>query len=675
MSDQEIQPISTGSAGSPAPEQAAPLAPEVLVVDDNPVTRYSTSRVLRAAGYRTRDASTGQDALDKADGTIAGVILDVHLPDMSGFEVCRLLREQYHTARLPIIHLSAAYVGNQDKVRGLDSGADAYMTHPADPALLVATLHALVRARTAEESMRRSEARFRAIYDQALNGICLIDTAGTFIEANPAMLALLKRDQYGVVGKRIVDFAPPEWVTRITGYLEESQQGNWGGEFPLQDATGNPVYLEWSLSAHVEPGLNMAIASDISERMALSRQREDLLEREQAARASAERVSRSKDEFVAVLSHELRTPLNAILSWVHVLKQPAATSSLERGLDAIERNAKTQTRLISDILDVSRMDLGKLSLDLETVDAAELVTSAVSALSGSAQIKELDVVVDVAGVARPVIVDAARLQQIVWNLLTNAIKFSSRGGHIYVSLIQEEGGKNDGGLTLTVQDEGQGIKPDFLPHLFDRFTQSDSSSNRYHGGLGLGLSIVKQLVELHGGQVTALSAGIGQGATFVVTIPARHASRASPSPVILADAELNDKDILHAALAGLSIVVVDDDAEAREMLGVILRDRGALVTEAGDYAEGLRCIGQHGPDVLVSDIGMPGKDGYALIRELRRREALAGTHHLPAIALTAFARPEDQKVAISAGFDAHCAKPMRPNVLISTILELSRAAS
>ncbi len=537
-----------------------------------------------------------------------------------------------------------------------------------------------MRVRTAEEGMRRSEARFRAIYDQAPNGICLVDTAGHFVEANPAMLHLLKREQSGVVGRRVVDFAPQEWVERISGYLDDSQQGAWRGEFPLLDADGEIVYLEWSLSAHVEPGVSMAIATNISERVALSRQREELLEREQAARASAERVSRSKDEFVAVLSHELRTPLNAILSWVHVLKQTEAIANLARGLDAIERNAKTQTRLISDILDVSRMDLGKLSLDLDTIDAAELVTSAVSALGGSAREKELDVTVDVASVMNPVVADAARLQQIVWNLMTNAIKFSSRSGRIYVGLLQDAGG-----LTLTVQDEGLGIKPDFLPHLFDRFTQSDSASNRYHGGLGLGLSIVKQLVELHGGTVTVHSAGPGQGATFVVTIPVRSSAnlrlssfdesgKASGSAAIERRERhkdgRNDKSIAAASLSGLNVLVVEDDTEAREMLTMILRDRDASVTGAQSYAEALQRLSEATPDVLISDIGLPGQDGYALIREVRRGEA-PGAARLPAVALTAFARPEDRELALSAGFDAHSAKPMRPNELIAIIISLA----
>ncbi len=639
-------------------------SPEVLVVDDNPATRYTTARVLRAAGFRTREAGTGREALDRADGSLAAVILDVHLPDMDGFEVCSMLRSRGDTQRLPVIHLSAAYVRDQDKLRGLHSGADSYMTHPAEPALLVATIHVLMRARRAEDALRRSEARFKAIYEQAPSGICLIDSSGRFVEVNPSMLSLLGQTQEAVVGQPVVDFAPPEWAQRIAQYLAHSQQDVWRGEFPLVDVQGRQVHLEWSLSSHIEPDLSLAIATNISDRVLLSQQREQLLDREQAARAAAERVSRSKDEFIAVLSHELRTPLNAILNWAHVLKRSDGGANLGRGLDAIERNAKIQTRLISDILDVSRMDLGKLRLEIETVDVSELVHSAITALGSAFQEKSLQVSVIHDGALQPVKADPARLQQIVWNLLTNAVKFSKPGGAVTIELTQD-----DRALTLSVQDKGLGIKPEFLPYLFDRFTQSDSATNRYQGGLGLGLSIVKHLVELHGGHIVATSAGLGHGATFLATIALD--SSASQSASSAGQQEDSGKGDSHSAasLSGLTVLAIEDDPEAREVLNIILSDRGATVMMAGDYASALRGLAQAMPDVMVSDIGMPGHDGYELIREVRRREA--GGSRLPAIALTAFARAQDRDQALSAGFDAYCAKPLRPNDLIARILELT----
>ncbi len=646
---------------------AAPVAdaPQVLVIDDHPATRYATARVLRAAGFQTLEATTGTDGLAMASGQLAAVILDMHLPDLNGFEVCQAMRRRSETANLPVICLSAAYVRDDDKVQGLDSGADAYIVHPADPALLVATVKALIRARGAEAGMRRSEARFRAVYDNALSGICLIDTDGRFVDANPALLGLLQRRRAEVVGVALVDFAPADWIGRIKAFLAESQIDVWRGDFPLRNAEGDLVYLEWRLSAHVEPGVSLGVANDVTERLALLRQREELLEREQAARVAAEHVSRAKDEFMAVLSHELRTPLNAIVNWVQVLKH-SRTASLERGLDAIERNARAQTNLIADLLDVSRLDLGKLRLDLQPVEVTELLQTSIGAFDGQLAEKSLQVEVKAGGENRPILADASRLQQVIWNLLSNAIKFSSAGGRIEVRLDQ-----SPASVALEVKDEGQGITPEFLPYLFERFSQSDSASNRRHGGLGLGLSIVKRLVELHGGSVTAASAGAGLGSTFTVRLPVREPG--SEQSVQAVEVGGGTDAALEAAadLAGLTIVAVEDDPETREVLLMILRDRGARVVAAADFDEALERIDEVRPDILVSDIGMPGKDGYALIREVRRRGMVLQTE-LPAIALTAFARPRDRVLALEAGFDAHCAKPLQAGELIAAIVRLTR---
>ena len=638
---------------------------EVLVVDDNPATRYATARVLRAAGFRTCEAGTGGDALAVVGNGISAVILDVHLPDIDGFEVCGRIRTMPETALLPVIHLSASHVLDDDKVRGLNAGADAYMTHPAEPALLVATLQALIRARRAEDAMRRSDAGFRAIYERAPSGICLLDGEGRFVEANPAMLALLRRDAASVVGRKLIDLAPEDRRAAIEVALEASRAAVWRGEFPLLDRTADLIHMEWSLSSNISTGGILAIATDVSERMALSRQRDDLLEREQAARAIAEGLNRSKDEFIAVLSHELRTPLNAIVGWVHVLKTSPNQELLSRGLDAIQRNARVQTRLISDILDVSRIRLGKLPLELETLDVGQIVNSSIAALSDSIRDRSLSVSVVGAETLRPIVADPARLQQIVSNLLTNAVKFSKPAGTVRVSLEQD-----DVNLTLTVEDEGKGIEPEFLPLLFDRFTQSDLASNRQHGGLGLGLAIVKQLVELHGGSVRAFSAGLGRGAGFVVVLPM--VARASGDEI--SGYTQFDEHALTGSrggrLAGLAILVVEDDTDARDLLSVILRSHEATVFQANDYDGALHLIEQQRPDVLVSDIGMPDKDGYALIREARRRETASG-RRLPAIALTAFARPKDREATLQAGFDAHCAKPVRPLELVDVILSVT----
>ena len=337
---------------------------EVLVVDDSPASRYATARLLRSVGFRTREAATGAEALRLADESISAMVLDVHLPDIDGFEVCRTVRLRAGLTRLPILHLSAAYITDDDKVRGLDSGADAYLTHPVEPAVLASTVQALVRARMAEDAMRRSEIKFRAIYAKATSGICLLDAEGRFIDANPALLQLLRRDLDAVVGKRFGDFAPPDWVERI-GALSAGRA--WRGEFPLLDAAGAWVYIECSVSPLAEEGISMAVATDVSERVSIDKARRELLEREQAARREAERVSIQKDDLISVLSHELRTPLHAIMGWTHVLLRQGGTEDALRGLKAIERNGNAQTRLLSDIMDVSSINLGKLQLSPGTV--------------------------------------------------------------------------------------------------------------------------------------------------------------------------------------------------------------------------------------------------------------------------------------------------------------------
>jgi PAS domain S-box-containing protein len=637
----------------------------VLVVDDNPATRYATGRVIRAAGFRVAEAGSGVEALDLIARGVSAVILDVHLPDIDGFELCRRIRANPLTAALPVVHLSAEYTRDEDRVTGLNAGADGYMVHPAEPAVLVATLQALIRARTAEDRLRRSEQRFRAIYDQAQSGIALLDEQGRFADANPAMLKLLGRSGEALIGQPVSAFVPAEWRGWVETHLPTAgdEAAPWRGEFPLQRGDGSPVVLEWSVSSHVEPGVRIAIAIDVSERHELEQRRRDVLEREQAARQVAERHSRTKDDFIAVLSHELRTPLNAIIGWVHILRRRGMNPEGTKGLDAIERNVKTQARIISDILDVSRINSGKLRLDCEWTDPAELVVNALEALSGPIGEKHIRLDTQVEGAHAPAWLDPARFQQIFWNLMTNAIKFSPDGGRIEV-LMQ----RHDDQLLLTVRDFGQGIKPEFLPHLFDRFTQSDAPGNRRHGGLGLGLSIVKHLVDLHGGEVSAESLGEGQGSIMRIELPAVATGEPAVAETPDTESGFDTLEIQPEALQGVDVLLVEDDREATEMMMLVLTERGARVRTANDYDDALRAVQHTWPDVLVSDIGLPGRDGYELVRRIREIERERQQPRLPAIALTAFARPQDQHKSLAAGFDLHLSKPLRPHALLEAIL-------
>jgi len=639
---------------------------ELLVIDDNPASRYATVRQLRSAGFRTREAANGADGLAAADDTISAVVLDIHLPDIDGFDLCAMLRSRPETARVPVLHLTAAYVTDDDKVRGLDSGADAYLTRPVDAAVLVATVQALVRTRVAEEAMRRSESKFRAIYAQAQAGIALLDDRGRLIDANPAMLRLLARSEAEVIGQPLSRFAPVEWAHKIVDFTVAADVPAHALEVPMQRPDGSLIYVEWSVSPHIEPGVTMAAATDVSQRVALEQQRQQLLDRERSARGEAEQVSRMKDDFIAVLSHELRTPLNAIMSWTHVLRQRGGSDETMRGLAAIERNGTTQARMISDLLDMSRLNLGKLPLTFVMIDPVDEVVASVNAMRPANPDNGPQIEMQLAPPYRPIRADASRLQQVIWNLVSNAIKFSPAGGRVVIALDQE-----DAGLHIHVSDEGQGIAPEFLPFVFDRFAQSDAASNRQRGGLGLGLSIVKQLVEAHGGTVSAASAGLGRGATFDVWLPADSAHVVDDDSPDSAHG-LEAIDMSQASLEGTQLLVVDDDPEASAMLRIILSDRGAEVQTAPDVRTALQLLSARRFDALISDIGMAGQDGYDLVRELRRNEAGAtpARQRLPAIALTSFTRDQDREQALAAGFDAHCGKPLRPLNLVQQIRAL-----
>jgi len=641
----------------------------VLVVDDNPATRYSTARIVRAAGFLTQEAATGTDAVVMASQGVSAVVLDVHLPDIDGFEVCRQLRSDVATALLPVIHLSAAFVENADKVAGLNAGADAYLVHPVEPAVLIATMQALIRARTAEDSLRRSDTRFRAVFSQAMSGIALIRANGEFVDINPAMEAMLGRPMRDLLGKPVSSLAPKEWVAFVQERTITSIEAGatWQGEFPIVRPDGSWRHLQWSISAHVEPGLRIGIAVDVSERQELDRRRQEVLEREQAARTVAERHSRTKDDFVAVLSHELRTPLNAISGWVHILKKRGAAPDTMRALAAIDRSVQAQARIISDILDVSRISSGKLRLDYQWCDASMLVSEAIEGLRSSIESKKLHLELDLAPQGETSWVDPTRLQQIVWNLVTNAIKFSTEGGVIQVSLAR----KSDV-LTLRVQDFGRGIRPDFLEHLFNRFSQSDSPDNRVHGGLGLGLSIVKHLAHLHGGDATAESPGVGLGATLTVTLRGSDANvdaDSVPSARRPAAAALS----YDQPLSDLEVLVVEDNPEASEMLAMMLTELGARVRVAEGYDAALEALRQQWPFVLVSDIGLPGRDGYELMRTVRDLTRTFERPRVLGIALTAFTRPQDRQRALDAGFDYHLSKPVQPHALLAAIAALKVA--
>jgi signal transduction histidine kinase/CheY-like chemotaxis protein len=398
-----------------------------------------------------------------------------------------------------------------------------------------------------------------------------------------------------------------------------------------------------------------------------NRERLQLLDSERDARSQAERANRVKDEFLATLSHELRTPLNAVLGWTNILLRGNIQSEeLKQGLVTIERNARIQAQIIEDLLDMSRIISGKVRLEVQETDLSAVLNESIETLRVTAEAKSVQLQAVMGPFAGPISGDPSRLRQVFWNILHNAIKFTPSGGEVQVRLARV-----GSEVEVNVSDSGEGIAPDFLPYIFDRFQQGDASTTRRHGGLGLGLAIVKQLVELHGGKVGVKSHGLGQGAVFTVRLPLiaiysePDQERRLPRPE-----QRESKPLPELGLSNVHVLVVDDEVDARNLVKRLLEMAGATVSMAASASEAFDRISTRRPDVLVCDIGMPGEDGYSLIRRLRVLEQRQ-ENALPAVALTAYARSEDRTKAIRSGFQNHLAKPVEPAELLAVVSSLA----
>jgi PAS domain S-box-containing protein len=434
-----------------------------------------------------------------------------------------------------------------------------------------------------------------------------------------------------------------------------------GAEMPIDDS-GAPIKgAEGKVIGAV------LIFRDITERRSAEEERSVLLASERAAREKAEAASRSKDEFVAMISHEIRSPLNSILGWAQMLRRGKLDQAeTERATEIIERNAKAQSQLIEDLLDISRVITGKLTINVRSVELAQIIEAAIDSIRPAAEAKSIQLRARLESKDSLVSGDPNRLQQIVWNLLSNAVKFTPRHGLVEVSL-----GRVDSHFQITVSDSGVGISPEFLPFVFDRFSQANTTTERKYGGLGLGLAIVRHLVELHGGAAKADSPGEGQGTTFTVTLPVK-AIREEMSELERAAPSVGYADFLTDAITldGLRVMIVDDEAEARDLLTAMLTRRGAEVKACASAAEALESVEGWRPSVLVSDIGMPDEDGYALIGRLRALGPERGGR-IPAVALTAYARSEDRMRALTSGFQVHMPKPIEAGELVVVIASLA----
>jgi PAS domain S-box-containing protein len=511
-----------------------------------------------------------------------------------------------------------------------------------------------------------AESRLAAIVESSEDGIISMSLEGIIQSWNAGAERMFGYMAGEAVDRHISLIIPADRINEEAHILGRIRRGEPVAHFETvrrrKDGTTIAVSLSVSPIKTTDGRIVGAskIARDISERNQLEQEREQLLQSERAARSDAERASHLKDEFLATLSHELRTPLNAIVGWSQILSVGSDQEEMEEGLDAIRRSARAQAHLIEDLLDMSRIISGKVRLDVQSVDLSVVIEAAIDSVRPAADAKGIRLRKVLDPHAGPISGDPTRLQQVIWNLLTNSIKFTPKGGKVDIVLQRV-----NSHVEITVSDTGIGITAEFLPVIFERFRQVDSSTTRSYGGLGIGLSIVKQLVELHGGLVTARSEGKDKGSTFVIILPLSpvRSNESRQHPVTSKPSHFDCKGV---DLAGIRVLIVDDEPDARDLVRRVLSQCGAEVLTAGSAAEGLEQVRDFRPHVLVSDIGMPGTDGYEFMRSVRNLSADEGGK-IPAIALTAFARSEDRMNAMRAGYQVHVAKPIEPQELAVTV--------
>ncbi|WP_445172462.1 response regulator [Microcoleus sp.] len=653
----------------------------VLLVDDRPENLLALEAILNSPSYNLVQASSGTEALRcLLNQDFAVILLDVQMPGMDGFETATLIRSRDRSRSTPIIFITAFSSNDTHVFKGYSLGAVDYLFKPLKPEILTSKVQVFVQLfqKTVEvkqqatqlaavnTELSKSEERFRTLCACSPLGIYVADVEGRCTYINPrcqAICGLSLEESLAEVWQREVhpedrDRVVADWLA----WIKESQE--YSNEFRLAGSKNvrwihvqsSPMFSDLGkLIGHV------GTVRDITDRKQAEEERGRLI-REQVARQEAERANQMKDEFLAILSHELRTPLNAILGWSRLLRvKKFDEETIDKALETIERNAKSQAQLIEDILDVSRILRGKLNLNKHPIRLESVIELAIDSLQPLAEEKSIALELTSSPNVGQVIGDSDRLQQIVWNLLSNAIKFTPEEGKVEVRL--ESVGDE---AQIEIIDSGIGIAPDFLPYVFDRFRQADSSTTRSYGGLGLGLAIVRHLVEQHGGKVYAEN-NPGEGAKFTVTLPLAQRNA-------LADdddwSELNDQAGTLPTLVNVQLLVVDDDDDTREFLIALLEEEGAMVRSASSVAEALAALDSSWPDVLLSDIGMPGADGYELIARVREMEVLRGGM-MPAIALTAYARESERQQALEAGFQMHLSKPVEVPQLIAGIANLA----
>ncbi|WP_237244795.1 MULTISPECIES: PAS domain-containing protein [Sorangium] len=559
------------------------------------------------------------------------------------------------------------------RTQHLDISIEPLTDDAAEIVGITCTATDITERKAIEQALRASEARFRTVQEASPDGFMILrsvrDASGAIVDfewvyVNPATGPIVGGRGKDLEGKRLlVEMQGSSLASAFDTYAKVVEAGE-AARVEISCAHEGAPQTFRAIAVALGDGVGISF-HDITEQKRSEAERVQLLEQEQRARQHAEQLNKLKDEFLATVSHELRTPLQSILGWARILRTGEVdTESLERGLATIERNAKAQSQLIEDVLDASTIIAGKLQLRTDPVDVRQVLSAALDLVRPAALAKGVTVnawVVEDVGIF---LGDADRLQQIVWNLLTNAVKFTPSGGQVRAFARRVEAM-----LEVEVEDNGEGIPKSFLPYLFERFRQADGGMTRAHGGLGLGLAIVRHLAEAQGGTVNAESDGEGKGARFRVRLPIRAEPHSTPpSP------QRRGSDAPGGAarrlLEGIRVLVVDDETDARELLGIIFGRAGATVSEAASAGAALEALRADEFDVLVSDIGMPGEDGYAMMRRLRAMGAEVPASGIPALALTAYTRVEDRRQAIAAGFQMHLAKPIEPNSLVTAVAHL-----
>lgn len=645
----------------------------ILSVDSDEVSRQVTTELLRREGFGVVEAENGLEALGVARTAQPRlVLLNVDLPDISGQEVVRRLKDDQLTSSIPILQTSATPESAvETRSDGLRACADAYLLKPVEPQELIATIRALLRMKEAEEAHRESEARYQLLFEGNSLPTWIFDVETLkFVAVNEAAVSQYGYGRDEFLSISLEQLRPALSVPGMEDYLRLNPRGIPNGaqwRHLKKDGTALEVEAVWYEIIYRGRHSLLVMAKDVTERKRSEAEREELLRKEKQARKEAQAANRAKDEFLAVVSHELRAPLNAMLGWARILKSTSVDeTTLRHAIEIIERSARTQSKLIEDLLDTARISSGKLRIDVQPVNLAVVIDSAAEVLRPAAEAKEIQINLSLGMLTEVITGDPDRLQQIVWNLMSNAIKFTPNGGRVDVKLLRA-----DPHVRIIVSDTGRGIEPQQLPYIFNRFQQADGAGTRRTGGLGLGLALVRDLVELHGGTVYAESEGLDRGATFTVNLPLRAVRPALPEPDLFRSF-LNIMD--HpAALRGVRVLVVDDEADARDLVTALLQQYGAVVTAVDSARAAMSVLhaGEPGdqPDVLISDISMPDEDGYQLIRKVRMLPEDRGGRII-AIALTAYGRSVDRIRALSSGFQMHLPKPVEPAELVTVVASL-----